>query len=72
LVENYKPPIFWKEKNIIKEQLNRWDIKELYLLQNIIFETEMNCKKNYDISLTILQQFIVATSTKNCLENKLY
>ena len=39
LVENYKPPIFWKEKNIIKDQLNRWNIQELYLLQNIIFET---------------------------------
>ena len=72
LVENYKPPIFWKEKNIIKDQLNRWNIQELYLLQNIIFETEMNCKKNYDISSTILQQFIVTTSTKSCLENKLY
>ena len=72
LVENYKPPIFWKEKNIIKDQLNRWNIQELYLLQNIIFETEMNCKKNYDISSTILQQFIITTSTKSCLENKLY
>ena len=72
LVENYKPPIFWKEKNIIKDQLYRWNILELYLLQNIIFETEMNCKKNYDISSTILQQFIVTTSTKSCLENKLY
>ncbi len=72
LVENYKPPIFWKEKNVIKDQLNRWNIQELYLLQNLIFETEMNCKKNHDISSTILQQFIVTTSTKSCLENKLY
>ena len=72
LVENYKPPIFWKEKNVIKDQLNRWNIQELYTLQNIIFETEMNCKKNYDISSIILQQFIVTTSTKSCLENKLY
>ena len=72
LVENYKPPIFWKEKNVIKDQLNRWNIQELYMLQNIIFETEMNCKKNNDISSIILQQFIVTTSTKSCLENKLY
>ena len=72
LVENYKPPIFWKEKNVIKDQLNRWNIQELYMLQNIIFETEMNCKKNYDISSIILQQFIVTTSTKSFLDNKLY
>jgi DNA polymerase-3 subunit delta len=70
LVESYKPPIFWKEKNIIKEQLNRWTIKELYQLLDIIFETEINCKKNYEISTTILQQFIITTSTKACLENK--
>ena len=70
LVESYKPPIFWKEKNIIKEQLNRWTLKELYQLLEIIFETEINCKKNYEISTTILQQFIITTSTKDCLENR--
>lgn len=70
LVENFKPPIFWKEKSIIKDQLKRWNIRELYKLQDIIFETEINCKKNYEISSTILQHFIITTSTKSCLENK--
>lgn len=71
LINNYKPPIFWKEKNLVKAQLNRWNIKELQKLQNIIFETEIQCKKNYDISSTILQQFIITVSTKNFLENRL-
>jgi DNA polymerase-3 subunit delta len=70
LVENYKPPIFWKEKNMVKEQLRRWTNKELNKLINIIYDIEINCKKNYEISNTILQQFIVSTSNKSCLENR--
>ena len=70
LVENYKPSIFWKEKNMVKEQLRRWTNNELNKLMEIIYDTEINCKKNYEISNTILQQFIVNTSNKSCLENR--
>lgn len=69
LVESYKPQIFWKDKIIIKNQLNRWSTKELYKLQKIIFETEIICKRNYEISATILQNFIVAACSKTCLQN---
>ena len=72
LVDAYKPPIFWKEKNIVKEQLQRWSKPELDRLMDIIFETETSCKKNYEISTTILQQFIVSTSSKACLENRFF
>jgi DNA polymerase III subunit delta len=72
LVDAYKPPIFWKEKNIVKEQLKRWSKLELDRLMDIIFETETSCKKNYEISTTILQQFIVSTSSKACLENRFF
>jgi DNA polymerase-3 subunit delta len=70
LVENYKPPIFWKEKNMVKAQLRRWTNGELNKLMEIIYDTEISCKKNYEISNTILQQFIVNTSNKSCLENR--
>ena len=72
LVDAYKPPIFWKEKNIVKEQLQRWSKPELDRLMDIIFETETSCKKNYEISTTILQQFIVSASSKACLENRFF
>lgn len=64
LVENYKPTIFWKEKKVIKDQLKRWDIKELYQCLKVIYKTEINCKKNYEISNIILQQFILSISLK--------
>ena len=34
-IDNAKPPIFWKEKNIIKDQINLWSIKTL---KNLIIE----------------------------------
>jgi len=70
LVENFKPPIFWKEKNVVKEQLKRWDKAELKKLMEIVYDTEIACKKNYDASSIILQQLIVSTSNKSCLESK--
>ena len=72
LVDNYKPPIFWKEKNMVKEQLKRWTKSELCKLMDIIYEIEISCKKNYETSSTILQNFIVGASDKSCLENRVF
>jgi len=70
LVESFKPPIFWKEKSVVKEQLRRWDKSELKQLMELVCDTEVECKKNYDVSNIILQQFIVSTSNKSCLNNR--
>ena len=35
VVSNFKPPIFWKEKEIVKQQLNKWSKKNV---QNLIYE----------------------------------
>jgi len=70
LVESFKPPIFWKEKSMVKEQLGRWDKSELKQLMELVYDTEVECKKNYDVSNIILQQFIVSTSNKSCLDNR--
>jgi len=70
LVESFKPPIFWKEKSMVKEQLGRWNKSELKQLMEIVYDVEVECKKNYDVSNIILQQFIVSTSNKSCLDNR--
>ena len=53
-----KPPIFWKEKEITKKQILNWTpekIKEtLYKINSI----ELKIKKNFDISMNILTDFI--------------
>ncbi len=68
LVESFRPAIFWKEKNIVKDQLNRWSKKELEILLDQIFDIEIQCKKNYDVSTVILQNFVINISTKTALE----
>ena len=68
LVESFRPAIFWKEKNIVKDQLKRWSKKELEVLLDKIFDIEIQCKKNYDVSTVILQNFVINISTKTALE----
>ena len=45
-VNDAKPPIFWKEKNIIKEQINLWSIEKLKKLIVEINDIEFQIKKN--------------------------
>ena len=54
-----KPPIFWKEKEITKQQIINWTpdaIKEILYKLN---EVELTIKKNYDNSINIITDFIL-------------
>ncbi len=62
VISNYKPPIFWKEKEIVKQQLKMWSEKSLDKLINEIINTEFLIKKNVNISLNILLNFIFKSS----------
>ena len=52
-----KPPIFWKDKEIVKKQLKAWDINILKKIVLEINNTELLCKKNPQISKTIFLGF---------------
>ena len=45
-LESLKPPIFWKDKPIIVQQLHKWNLKKLSQLAEEIGETEILMKKN--------------------------
>ena len=62
VVSNYRPLIFWKEKEVVKEQLKIWSEKNLRKLINEISNTELLIKKNTNISLSILLNFIFKNS----------
>ena len=64
VVSNFKPPIFWKEKEIVKQQLKYWSKKNVENLINEINEIELLIKKNSSNSINILSDFIV-NHTKN-------
>ena len=62
VVSNYRPLIFWKEKEIVKQQLKIWSEKNLRKLINEINNTELLIKKNVNISSSILLSFIFKNS----------
>lgn len=55
----YKPPVFWKEKEIIKKQLNLWSLLEIRLLIKEINNLELNLKKNSLLPNHIISNFIL-------------
>ena len=56
-----KPPIFWKDKDIVKKQLKIWTKESTIILIQNINEIELQLKKNTGSSLNILQNFIMET-----------
>ena len=57
IINNAKPPIFWKEKPIVKKQLSIWNLNDLKKIINEINDTELLCKKNPDTSNIIFFNF---------------
>ena len=53
LLNSCKPPIFWKEKPIIKKQLSIWKLNDLKKIIQDINNTEILCKKNPNASNSI-------------------
>ena len=68
LLNESKPPIFWKEKPLVKKQISIWNLKDLKKLINEINETELLCKKNPYSSKIIFFNFF----TKLCNQANSY
>ena len=62
---NFRPPIFWKDKELVKKQIKIWTLDKTYKLIDEINKIELNIKKNSINSLKILFDFILATSRAN-------
>ena len=65
LIDNHRPPIFWKDKPIIKKQLENWSMQKIKDLIININKTEEFLKKNSSISLMLVFNFIYETSERN-------
>ena len=57
-----KPPIFWKDKNITKQQIIHWTPKEIKKLMFKISEIELQMKKNLNNSINLITNFILELS----------
>ena len=63
VINSFKPPIFWKDKEIVKKQVLSWSKKDA---ENLIYEIndmEILLKKNADKSLNIVSDFILKNGT---------
>ena len=66
-ISSYKPPIFWKEKEEVKQQLKNWSYKDAENLIYQINDVELLIKRHSNNSLNILSNFIIekASSANN-------
>ena len=62
VITNFKPPIFWKDKEIVKKQILNWSLTTIEDMIFNINETELLIKKNSSNSLNILSDFIINNS----------
>tara|TARA_B110001450_G_C17618961_1_gene480394 strand:- start:342 stop:1337 length:996 start_codon:yes stop_codon:yes gene_type:complete len=62
-ISSFKPPIFWKDKEIVKQQITKWSLENAKELIYQINETELLIKKNSNNSINILSDFIIEQST---------
>ena len=62
IISNYKPPIFWKDKEIVKNQASKWSLQDTEKLIYKINDIELMVKKNYYSSLNIVSDFILNTA----------
>ena len=62
-ISSAKPPIFWKEKEITKQQIYKWKPKNIKKLIYELSEAELQIKKNINNSINLITDFILSQSS---------
>ena len=63
VIATIKPPIFWKDKELVKRQTEKWNYNSIEDLIFKINQTELNIKKNSLLAINILSNFIIEQSS---------
>ena len=58
IILEHKPPIFWKERPVIKKQVQLWTLKATNELISNLNDVELKIKKNGALSLILMKNFI--------------
>ena len=59
VIASAKPPIFWKDKEITKQQIYKWSPNKIKNLMYELNNLELFSKKNFDNSLKLVTDFII-------------
>ena len=62
-ISSAKPPIFWKEKEITKQQIYKWKPRNIKQLIYALSETELQIKKDINNSINLITDFILVHSS---------
>ena len=62
-ISSAKPPIFWKEKEITKQQILKWNSRNIKQLIYSLSGTELQIKKNINNSINLITDFILSLSS---------
>tara|TARA_B100001029_G_C15036591_1_gene440561 strand:- start:645 stop:1628 length:984 start_codon:yes stop_codon:yes gene_type:complete len=61
-INSYRPTVFWKEKDVLKEHLKIWDTKKIDDLIKKTNDLEILIKKHYSSSLNLICDFLLNIS----------
>ena len=64
-ISSSRPPIFWKDKQVVKSQIMNWKVGEVENLIINIKNLEIDVKKHASSSLNLVFDFILNTSSAN-------
>ena len=64
-IASAKPPIFWKEKEITKQQIYKWNPENIKKLIYSLSEAELQIKKNINNSINLITDFILLQSSRS-------
>ena len=64
-ISSAKPPIFWKDKEITKQQIYKWTPENIRQLIYRLNEIELLIKKNINNSINLITDFILDQSSSN-------
>jgi DNA polymerase-3 subunit delta len=62
-ISSAKPPIFWKEKEITKQQIYKWKSDNIKQLIYELSDMELQIKKNINNSINLITDFILLQSS---------
>ena len=68
-ITNFKPPIFWKDKDIVKTQILNWSLKDIEKLIYKISDIELLTKKNSANSVNIISDFLLSAAVTEKTNN---
>jgi len=62
IISSYKPPIFWKDKDVVKQQIKKNSLNQIKVLIKKINDLELLLKKNSTLPEKLLSNFILEQS----------